>query len=567
MSSPDEPARVVSRVSVRTDKVDIEQAEKSGMSTPPGHEHVEGNALLVDKQGQIRLLPIPSDDPNDPLNFTRWEKFGIIVCCCFYSLLSLSVSGGLGAIIGTFFAMYEPQGYSVEQITYLITVPSLAIGLGNFIILPLALAVGRRPVFLGSSLVLLATTIAAALQNSYEGHLAARIVQGLATGASESLLPLMLTEITFLHQRSLVFGLYWMMQSVFSNVLNMVSGYIVTNLGWRWYYWVFAITIGAGFCMVFFLGFETRYSRPATSVDGTIIMTDEFGVTHVLGDDEAQEYLDQQRALGNDLPRIAGQSSAEDFGPRTSYVQKIKPWSTPHAHPFRMIGLSWLRMVQCLTSPAIIYAILTSSITLGINIDESLTYGAVLSAYGWSSSSLGLINIGGIIGAIVAALYSAFIGDKFVIWMAKRNNGIHTPEHRLLVLVPPALYGFAMIFVYGWTAVGASSYWGTLVSYTIFQSTFVVVLIVSSSFAAEACAKHPGPALVIVVGSKNIISFGLTNTLTPLMNHGSYHYAFGVLAGIFGAVFVLGIPIYFFNPMWRRYIARMEKRWGVQTTD
>jgi hypothetical protein len=89
----------------------------------------------------------------------------------------------------------------------------------------------------------------------------------------------------------------------------------------------------------------------------------------------------------------------------------------------------------------------------------------------------------------------------------------------------------------------------------------------SSSFAAEACAKHSGPALVIVVGSKNIISFGFTNALTPLMNHGGYTYAFGVLAGIFGAVFVLGIPIYFFNPVWRRYIARLEKRWSVETTD
>ena len=55
--------------------------------------------------------------------------------------------------------------------------------------------------------VLLAATIAAAVQNSYNGHLAARIAQGLATGASESLLPLMLTEITFLHERGRVFGL------------------------------------------------------------------------------------------------------------------------------------------------------------------------------------------------------------------------------------------------------------------------------------------------------------------------------------------------------------------------
>jgi MFS family permease len=76
--------------------------------------------------------------------------------------------------------------------------------------LPVSLAYGRPPVFLASSIILLATTIGSAAQNDYKSHLATRTLQGLATGASESLLPLMLTEVTYLHQRGKVFGLYWM---------------------------------------------------------------------------------------------------------------------------------------------------------------------------------------------------------------------------------------------------------------------------------------------------------------------------------------------------------------------
>jgi hypothetical protein len=41
--------------------------------------------------------------------------------------------------------------------------------------------------------LLLAATIGAALQDSYEGHLAARIIQGLTTGATESVGDLSLT--------------------------------------------------------------------------------------------------------------------------------------------------------------------------------------------------------------------------------------------------------------------------------------------------------------------------------------------------------------------------------------
>jgi hypothetical protein len=37
-------------------------------------DHVDGNALLVNKVGAVRQLPPPSGDPNDPLNFPKWMK-------------------------------------------------------------------------------------------------------------------------------------------------------------------------------------------------------------------------------------------------------------------------------------------------------------------------------------------------------------------------------------------------------------------------------------------------------------------------------------------------------------
>lgn len=100
--------------------------------------------------------------------------------------MSLALIGGLGAILGVFMEMYLPQGHTVSQVVWLLTLPSLFIGLGNFLIMPMALAFGRRPTFLVSVLGLLAATIGSATQNSFEAHLACRIIQGLCTGATES---------------------------------------------------------------------------------------------------------------------------------------------------------------------------------------------------------------------------------------------------------------------------------------------------------------------------------------------------------------------------------------------
>lgn len=93
--------------------------------------HVKGNALLIQADGDVRKIPVPSKSPNDPLNFKTWEKAGIVFCCCWFSIMGLSMSGGLGAILNVFFELYMPQGYGSQDIVFLLTMPSLCIGLGN----------------------------------------------------------------------------------------------------------------------------------------------------------------------------------------------------------------------------------------------------------------------------------------------------------------------------------------------------------------------------------------------------------------------------------------------------
>lgn len=100
--------------------------------------------------------------------------------------MSLALVGGLGAILGVFLKIYLPQGHTVNEIVQLLTLPSLFVGLGNFLIMPMSLAFGRRPTFLISITCLLGATIGSAAQNSLNAHLACRIIQGLCTGATES---------------------------------------------------------------------------------------------------------------------------------------------------------------------------------------------------------------------------------------------------------------------------------------------------------------------------------------------------------------------------------------------
>lgn len=92
---------------------------------------VNGNVNLLDNDGNVRRIPMPSADPNDPLNMNKWRKLGIIVTCCWYSIFSLILVGGAGPILPFFIAEYTHEGYEVEEIVKLTTYPSLVMALGK----------------------------------------------------------------------------------------------------------------------------------------------------------------------------------------------------------------------------------------------------------------------------------------------------------------------------------------------------------------------------------------------------------------------------------------------------
>ena len=88
------------------------------------------------------------------------------------------------------------------DITALMTYPSLFMGIGNFVAIPFALAVGRRPIFLISTVVLIIGACLCAYAKDYNTHLGLRMFLGLAAGQSEALAPMMVqVSIELLYNR------------------------------------------------------------------------------------------------------------------------------------------------------------------------------------------------------------------------------------------------------------------------------------------------------------------------------------------------------------------------------
>jgi hypothetical protein len=94
------------------------------------------------------------------------------------------------------------------------------------------------------------------------------------------------------------------------------------------------------------------------SVRGQVVHTDEFGVTRVLSDEEAREYgaFDENNILASDN----GNSTQ-----KRSFVSTLNPVSPVLPNGFKVAGTVLIKMLSALSSPAVIWAILASSISLG----------------------------------------------------------------------------------------------------------------------------------------------------------------------------------------------------------
>jgi MFS family permease len=97
---------------------------------------------------------------------------------------------------------------AVSRTAYFFTTTALLQGTGNLVWMPLVNKYGRRPIYLASYALYLACAIWTAFTYSYASFLAARILMGFSSGAAETMAPLSIADIFFLHERGTIMAAY-----------------------------------------------------------------------------------------------------------------------------------------------------------------------------------------------------------------------------------------------------------------------------------------------------------------------------------------------------------------------
>ncbi|KAK3312437.1 major facilitator superfamily domain-containing protein [Apodospora peruviana] len=158
------------------------------------------------KYRNVELVPQPSDDPDDPLNWPMWKKE-----LNFFSLLLMVAMTG---VMKTIFISVNAQLTERFEVSYtaaaaLTGAPLMISAFAGFLCLIASRICGKRPLYLVS---LLAVFIGAVwntnVATSYGQCMAARVFQGLGWGAFDALVLGSIQDTYFEHERGLKVAIY-----------------------------------------------------------------------------------------------------------------------------------------------------------------------------------------------------------------------------------------------------------------------------------------------------------------------------------------------------------------------
>ncbi|EEQ91102.2 MFS transporter [Blastomyces dermatitidis ER-3] len=208
--------------------------------------------------GAIVLDPQPDDSLNDPLNWPAWRRDLSLLSLGFYSM----IGGGMTPILAAGYNdVSESFGITTHQVALTTGLYMLGLGLGSVVMSPTAILYGKRPIYLLGSALFIVSAVWCAVSPNFVSLLLARIFQGLAVSPVECLPSATIAEIFFLHERAYRVGIYTLLLLGGKNLVPLVSAAITQGLGWRWVFWIVAITVGFGLVLVFFFVPESFWDR------------------------------------------------------------------------------------------------------------------------------------------------------------------------------------------------------------------------------------------------------------------------------------------------------------------
>ncbi|GME23753.1 Major facilitator superfamily [Neofusicoccum parvum] len=460
-------------------------------------ENVPGTVSLIDegtgdssqilkhgsgKNAHIVLVPQPSDDPNDPLNWPLWKKDLTYLIVFLGTIIFAAVPAPMLApatiILSTIL------GVTLDQVAELSGYQLLLVGCFGPIVSALARKYGKRPQFIFAAVLgVIGTGVCIAAHEDYDTLLAGRLIQGLGTTAFESLSVALLGDIYFVHERGVRTGIMVLCLTCMSSLVAIIGGPITSRLGWRYMF-------------IVHLPFAIAGALAADEVPT----------------DDKQDVETRSR----DVERTESGNTASLK--KKSYLQSLSPYNGSFTDESAIKLLAAPLVV--LMNPAVFWTILDAGIIVACYVSLSYVLAQIWSVppYNLTPEGNGYFYVGGLLGGLIGGLGSGKLCDISSRTFARWNRGVYEPEFRIPVQIIAALLLGIGYFVFMWNMENPTptgdSYKEQATEVFILQMTAKNLLFYGFSTFVNSWVATDGPAKIFEV--YGIVSLCIVATCVPM---------------------------------------------------
>lgn len=516
---------------------------------------VPGTGYLIDEsktKKDIILIPTPSDDPNDPLNWSRGRKNLHMFCIVLYTF-ALGVPGT--CIYSILPEISKGTGISLANLNAGTGYAFLFMGLGNIFFQPLALQIGKRPVYLISCLGGGMFNLWQPWVTSNGEWIASKILAGLFTSPIEALPELSISELYFEHERATYMGIYAVSLYASNYIAPLVAGFINQNSadtdvgGWRWViFWsiIFACT---SFVFLFFFMEETTYERKlkvAKNASGTLAVVTSGGQwekTHTvvtvnsgsLSSD--REQLTAITNVGNQAELVSVDNALE-YSPPKTFIQKL---SVTSAIQKKFLMWQFIKTTFLMFRfPIVLWGGFLYGSTLIWYTVLNATEAMVLSAppYNFSSAMCGLAYISPCIFTVLLYFYAGWVVDWLKVKIARKRGGVSEAEDRLWALILYMILGPSSLILWGVGAYHGIHWIGVIIGFGITAGLCIIGCVNAITYVVDCYHEISGEAISAVVVIRNLMSFAVSYGITPWVQNTGLQNTF--IASAFICLFCLG---------------------------
>ncbi|PLB48985.1 synaptic vesicle transporter [Aspergillus steynii IBT 23096] len=392
-SSPEGKIPIPELENARSEYLEKAEEDCSFISNNISSLHRE---YLLGRHGTLDLDPLPSPSSADPYNWPTWKKLTNLILVAFHACMATFTA----SIIPAYEDISVDLGVSLQRASYLTSLQIAVLGGAPLFWKPLSNRYGRRPIFLLSTILSLVCNVGCAKSPTYASMAACRALTAFFISPAAAIGSAVVAECFFKNERGRYMGIWTLMVTLGVPVGPLVFGFVTTRAGYRWIFWVLAITNGVQFVLYIFFGPETRY-------------------------------------LGGSI-----ENRPSSFKAQYLSFRRIDP--TPltfgeFIHPLTMAAKPNIMI------PAVVYAMvfLFGSVLITVEVPQLLQ-----EKFGLNAEQLGLQFLGVIIGTVLGEQIGGSMSDY---WMNRRARCIQEkpdPEFRLWLSYPGIILTIVGVIIF-----------------------------------------------------------------------------------------------------------------------